>query len=129
MANKPLPSRCYGVGVYESADCGVIVSALEVVQAGFGVVDIAAVAQGVMGAEGGGQVAGGGKGSAPCVVGVADFQPRPVAVCCLRFAGLGQGDNRTVPLSLAFQSPILGSVTSSNNGGGTSTPKKLEMIL
>ena len=73
MANKPLPSRCYGVGVYESADCGVIVSALEVIELGFVVIDVAAVAQGVMGAEGSCVGAGGGKGSAPGVVGVADF--------------------------------------------------------
>ena len=38
------------------------------------VIDISAVAEGVMGAEGGGQVAGGGKGFAPSVVGVADHR-------------------------------------------------------
>ena len=46
------------VGVEEAADFGIVVSALQVIEAGFGVVDIAAVAQGVMGTEGGSQVAG-----------------------------------------------------------------------
>ena len=39
------------IGVYEAAGAGVIVAGLEVIEAGFGVVDIAAVAQGVGFAE------------------------------------------------------------------------------
>ena len=53
---------------------GVIISALEVVESGFGIVDIAAVAEGVEGAEGGGEVAGGGEGIAPGVVGVIYYR-------------------------------------------------------
>ena len=45
---------------------------MQVIEPRLGVVDIAAVAQGVMDAEGGSQVAGGGKGVAPGIVGVAD---------------------------------------------------------
>ena len=46
---------------------------MEVIELGFGVVDIAAVAQGVMGTQGGGQAAGGGQDVAPCIVGVAHY--------------------------------------------------------
>ena len=55
--DKPTPTR-------------VIVPALQIVQPGFCVVDIAAVAERVGCAEGGGQRAGGGQQIAPCVVGV-----------------------------------------------------------
>ena len=56
--DKPTPPR-------------VIVPALQIVQPRFRVVDIPAVAQGVLCAEGGCQRAGGGQRVAPCVVGVA----------------------------------------------------------
>ena len=56
--DKPAPPR-------------VIIPALQIVQPRFRVVDIPAVAQGVLCAEGGGQRAGGGQQIAPCVVGVA----------------------------------------------------------
>ena len=55
--NKPAPPR-------------VIVPALQIVQPRFRVVDVSAVAQGVLFAEGGGQRAGGAQRIAPCVVGV-----------------------------------------------------------
>ena len=55
--DKPAPPR-------------VIVPALQIVQPRFRVVDVPAVAQGVLCAEGGGQRAGGGQRVAPCVVGV-----------------------------------------------------------
>ena len=55
--DKPAPRR-------------IIISALQIVQPRFRVVDIPAVAQGVLFAEGGGQRAGGGQQIAPCVVGV-----------------------------------------------------------
>ena len=55
--DKPTPRR-------------VIVPALQIVQPCLRVVDIPAVAQGVLCAEGGGQRAGGGQRVAPCVVGV-----------------------------------------------------------
>ena len=55
--DKPTPPR-------------VIVPALQIVQPRFRVVDVSAVAQGVLFAEGGGQRAGGGQRVAPCVVGV-----------------------------------------------------------
>ena len=59
-----------GVGVEETAEGGVIIAGLEVIQADALVVDIAAVAQGVMGAEGCGQGAGGIAQIAPGIVGV-----------------------------------------------------------
>ena len=55
--DKPTPRR-------------VIIPALQIVQPRFRVVDVSAVAQGVLCAEGGGQRAGGGQRIAPCVVGV-----------------------------------------------------------
>ena len=47
-----------------------MVPALQIVQPCLRVVDIPAVAQGVLCAEGGGQRAGGGQRIAPCVVGI-----------------------------------------------------------
>ena len=55
--DKPTPRR-------------VIVSALQIIQPRFRVVDVSAVAQGVLFAEGCCQRAGGGQRIAPCVVGV-----------------------------------------------------------
>ena len=55
--DKPAPPR-------------VIIPALQIVQPRFRVVDVSAVAQRVLFAEGGGQRAGGGQQIAPCVVGV-----------------------------------------------------------
>ena len=49
-----------------------IIPVAEIVQPGFLVVDVAAVAEGVEFAEGSGQGAGGGEGFAPGVVGVGD---------------------------------------------------------
>ena len=43
---------------------------MEIVQSRLGVVDIAAVAEGVDSAEGGGHAAGGAENVAPCVIGV-----------------------------------------------------------
>ena len=63
---------CKRIGVQESANLGIVISALEVVQPGFGVVDIATIAEGVEGAEGGGEVTCYGEGVAPGVVGVGD---------------------------------------------------------
>ena len=55
--DKPAPRRA-------------IIPALQIVQPSLCIVDIPAVAQGVLFAEGGGQRAGGGQRIAPCVVGV-----------------------------------------------------------
>ena len=51
---------------------GVIVPAVQVVQARLGVVDVPAIAQGIRGAEGGGHGAVGGNGRTPGVVAVGD---------------------------------------------------------
>jgi len=61
-----------GIRIDKSASSGIIISGLEVVEAGFGVVDIAPVAEGVMGTEGGGHAAGNTQDLAPGVVGVPD---------------------------------------------------------
>jgi len=72
VAQEALSGGYKSISIDKSANFGIIIPALEVIEAGFGVVDIAAVAQGVVGAEGGSKVAGGGKGFAPGIVGVAD---------------------------------------------------------
>ena len=74
MSNHSLAGGGVGVGIDEAAGGGVVIAALEVVKLGFGVVDIAPVAQGVMGAEGSGQGAGGGQEVAPGVVGILDHR-------------------------------------------------------
>ena len=71
VAQDPLTCRCVYIRIDKSAVLGVIISALEVVQPSFVVVDVATIAEGVEGAEGGGEVAGGGEGVAPGVVGEA----------------------------------------------------------
>ena len=50
----------------------IVISALEVIESGFAVVDVAAVAEGVILAEGRFHGAGDGKGLAPGVIGIAD---------------------------------------------------------
>ena len=47
----------------------VVIAGLEVIESGISVVDVAAVAEGVMGAEGGRHSAGLGQGIAPGIVG------------------------------------------------------------
>ena len=63
-------SRNISIRVDESSGFGVIVSALEVVQPRFGIIDIPAVAEGVEFAQCVGHGAGGGQRIAPCVIGV-----------------------------------------------------------
>ena len=59
IAQDALAGGDEGVCADEAAHLGVVVAGLEVIEAGFGVVDIATVAEGVQLAEGGGQGAGG----------------------------------------------------------------------
>ena len=58
------------IRIEESADLGVIVAALEIVEAGFGIVDIAPVAQGVVGSQGAGHGTGGAEDVAPGIISV-----------------------------------------------------------
>ena len=93
-----------GIRVDKPADCGVIVPALQVVQPGFGVVDITAVAQRVDLSKGGGHASGGGQQSSPGVVGV------------LHHHGAGSIDDaHDIPLSIP-QVVILGTVILDTNG-------------
>ncbi len=70
MSNDTLSGGCVAVGVNKSACGGVVVTALQIVQACFGVVDVTTVAQGVMGAQGGSKAAGGGQDVASGIIGV-----------------------------------------------------------
>ena len=75
MSGKSLPSRNIGIRIDEPADFGVVVSALEVVEASFTVIHIAPVAEGVILGQGEAHGFGRGGGSediAPSVVGVYD---------------------------------------------------------
>ena len=74
VAGEALAGGGEGVRIQESAGVWVVVSALEVVQLRFGVVDIAPVAEGVVGAQGGCQGAGDGEGLAPGVIGVGNHR-------------------------------------------------------
>ena len=60
IAQNALAGGDEGVCADEAAEGGVVVAGLEVVKPRFLVVDIASIAEGVVGAEGGGQGAGGG---------------------------------------------------------------------
>ena len=62
-ADKALAGTAVGVGVYESGDSGVIVSGLEVIEAGFGIIMVASIAEGVTVCE----VGGVGQDCAGCV--------------------------------------------------------------
>ena len=73
IAQQALSGGGKGIGIDESAEAGIVIAGLEVVQAGFGVPDIATVAQGIIEADGVLLAAGDGEDTAPCVVGVADF--------------------------------------------------------
>ena len=70
MSNKALAGGNEAVRTDESTDFGVIISALEVVEPCFCVVDVAAVAEGVEGGYGAG---GGACGIAPGIVGIGGY--------------------------------------------------------
>ena len=71
VPNNALPCGRIPIRIDKPAPPRVIVPALQVIQPGFCIVDISAVAQRVLFAEGCGQRPGGGQQIAPCVVGVA----------------------------------------------------------
>ena len=71
VPNNALPCGRIPIRIDKPAPPRVIVPALQVIQPGFCIVDISAVAQRVLFAEGGGQRAGGAQRVAPCVVGVS----------------------------------------------------------
>ena len=70
VPNNALPCGRIPIRIDKSTPPRIIVPALQIIQPRFRVVDVSAVAQGVLFAEGGGQRAGGGQRIAPCVVGV-----------------------------------------------------------
>ena len=74
IAHDPLTCRCVYIRIDKSADLGVIISALEVVEFRLGVVDVAAIAEGVEGTESGCEVTCYGEGVAPGVVGVIYYR-------------------------------------------------------
>ena len=92
------------IGTNKPAHPGIIVPGLEVIEAGFLVIDIAPIAEGVLPAEGVGQGAGAGEGIAPGVIGVFDHD----------LAGIvGDGDN--VALGVV-KIEVLGAVEANGHG-------------
>ena len=73
IAQQALAGGGEGVRIDESSEAGIVIAGLEVVQAGFGVPDVAMVTQGVIEADSILLAAGDGENTAPCVVGVPDF--------------------------------------------------------
>ena len=75
------------IRIDESAHGRIIISALEIVEAGFGIVDIATVAERIVHAQSGCHGTGGGQKIAPRVIGILDNR------CA---AGIQDGDNVTL---------------------------------
>ena len=70
VPNNALPCGRIRIRIDKSAPRRVIIPALQIIQPSFRVVDVPAVAQRVLFAEGARQRAGGGQRIAPCVIGV-----------------------------------------------------------
>ena len=66
VADKALTCPCIGIRIYEPSCSGVIIAGLEVIEAAFGIVIVASVAEGVLVGQG----AGGGQDLAIGVVGI-----------------------------------------------------------
>ena len=71
VSNNALPCGRIPIRIDKPTPPRIIIPALQIIQPRFRVVDVSAVAQGVLFAEGGCQRAGCGQRVAPCVVGVA----------------------------------------------------------
>ena len=102
--HRPTYSSYNTIRIDKPSGFRVIVSALEVVQSRFGIIDIPAVAEGVELAQRVGHGAGGGQRITPCIIGVrhhlcaaAVDQPGHIALCVLQIeilravAGAGEG--------------------------------------
>ena len=74
MPNNALSSGSVGIRIDEPTNRGVIVSALEVIESGFGIVVVSSVSQRVVRAEGGFQGAGGIENFAVGVIGVTYYR-------------------------------------------------------
>ena len=72
VPNKALAGGGEGIGVEEAAHLGVVISTLQVVEAGFLVIDISSISQRIDNAEGGGHGAGAGELLAPGIVAITD---------------------------------------------------------
>jgi len=101
-----LACSCEGICIQESAQCRIVITGLEVIEVGFGIVDIAPVAQGVVGAQRAGHGTADGKGLAPGIVGVGDHScsggvqnrgdiPLEVGGVVVSGAVVGRGQRRT----------------------------------
>ena len=69
MSENALSGRYEGICTDKSANCGIIIAGLEIIEAGFAVVDISTVAERIMQTQCAGHRAGDGEQSAPSIVG------------------------------------------------------------
>ena len=104
VPNNALPCGRIRIRIDKPTPPRVIVPALQIIQPRFRVVNVSAVAQGVLCAEGGGQRAGGGQRVAPCVVGVArgDGSLRRFRQAVVLVVGIARGVGRAVERLLPF---------------------------
>ena len=73
MAKNALTGRYEDICIDKSADCGIIIPGLEIIEAGFVVVDVAAVAEGIIYTQRVCHTTAGGKDITPSVVCVANY--------------------------------------------------------
>jgi len=101
-ANNSLPGGYIGVGIDESANCGIIVSGLAVVEAGFGIVVVAAVSEGVNGCM--------GAGGRDCIA---------VGVVFVISGGIACGVNQSYDIALHIGDVIVDCAVLLHSDGGT----------
>ena len=104
VSNNALPCGRIPIRIDKPPPPRVIVPALQIVQPCLRVVDVPAVAQRVLCAEGFCQRAGGGQRIAPCVVGVArgDGSLRRFRQAVVLVVGIARGVGRAVERLLPF---------------------------
>ena len=104
MSIEALSRRQIRIRIDKPTPRRVIVPALQIIQPRLRIVDIPAVAQGVLCAEGGCQRAGGGQQIAPCVVGVVrgDGSLRRFRQAVVLVVGIARGVGRAVERLLPF---------------------------
>ena len=70
VPNKSLSCANISIRIDKPTHCWIVVTALEIIQPGLGIVDISTVAQRIMNAQRGSQGTGGGQQLAPGIVGI-----------------------------------------------------------
>ena len=92
VAEEALTGRYQRVRIYKLVNTGVVISALQVIELGLGIVDIAPVGEGIEGTEGVGKAAIYRQELAPGIVGIGDHG----------IAAAGLGDKTLSPSPYSF---------------------------